>query len=102
MKKYTKLIQVDFFWKLNIRQINQNQKKIPDPSNLSKNTSCNNKVTEIENKIPSNSGLTTNAALTTVEIEIPNISSLVKEKQIITQKLQKVKVNLLIMIVIII
>ena len=39
------------------------------------------KITEIETKIPSISGLATNAALTAVEKKIPNISRLVKKKQ---------------------
>ena len=39
----------------------------------------NAKIKEIEGKIPSISGLTTNAALTVVENKIPNISSLVKK-----------------------
>ena len=38
--------------------------------------------------------MATNAALTTVEIEIPNISCLVKKKQIIKQKLLKLKKKL--------
>ena len=36
-------------------------------------------ITEIEGKIPSISGLTTNAALTAVENKIPNVSNLVKK-----------------------
>ena len=36
-------------------------------------------MTEIENKIPSINGLSTNAALTTVKNKIPNVSSLVKK-----------------------
>ena len=66
---------------------------------LLKKTDCNAKITETEGKIPSISGLATNAALTTVENKIPNISSLVK-KQIITQRLLKLKRNLLIIIMI--
>ena len=46
---------------------------------LLKKTDCNTKITETEGKIPSISGLATNAALTTVENKIPNISSLVKK-----------------------
>ena len=42
-------------------------------------TDYNSKITEIEGKIPSISGLATNAALTAVENKIPNISSLVKK-----------------------
>ena len=40
------------------------------------------KITEIESKIPSISGLATNAALTAIENKIPDISSLVKKKKI--------------------
>ena len=64
---------------------------------LLKKTNYNNKITKIENKIPSISGLSTTSALTAVENKIPNISSLVK-KQIITQTLLKLKRKLLIII----
>ena len=46
-------------------QINQNQKnKIPNASNFVKKSDCNTKIREIENKIPSISGLATTSALT--------------------------------------
>ena len=52
---------------------------IPDTSGLvKKKTDYNAKITEIKGKIPSISGLATNAALTAVENEIPNINSLVQ------------------------
>ena len=41
---------------------------------LLKKTDYSSKITEIENKIPSISGLATNSALTTVENKIPNVS----------------------------
>ena len=41
-----------------------------------KKTDFNAKVTEIEGKIPSISGLATNSALTAVENEISDVSSL--------------------------
>ena len=41
----------------------------------------NTKITEIECKTPTISGLATNAALTAVENKIPNISSLVKKNR---------------------
>ena len=41
-------------------------------------TEFNVKVTEIEGKIPSITGLATNSALTAVENKIPDVSSLVK------------------------
>ena len=46
---------------------------------LLKKTYYNAKITEIENKIPSISGLTTNSALTAVENKIPCFSNLVKK-----------------------
>ena len=47
--------------------------------NLLKNYILIGKITEIENKIPSISGLATDAALTAVENKIHNVSSLVKK-----------------------
>ena len=49
-------------------QINQNQKEnIPDTGRFVKKTDYNAKITEIEGKMPSISGLATNAALSAVE-----------------------------------
>ena len=59
------------------------------------------KITEIESKIPSTSGLATNSALTAVENKIPDISNLVKKKQqIMVQKLVKLKKKLQIIIMV--
>ena len=58
------------------------------------------KLTELENKIPDVSSLGTKTALTAVENKIPSVSSLVKKKQTMTQKLLKLKRNLLIIIMI--
>ena len=44
-----------------------------------KKTDYNAKITEIESKIPSISGLATSAALTAVENKIPDIGNLVKK-----------------------
>ena len=44
-----------------------------------KKTDSNAKVTEIEGKISSITGLATNSALTDVENKIPDVSSLVKK-----------------------
>ena len=61
-------------------QINQNQKqKIADTNGLVKKTDCNAKITEIEGKISSISGLATNAALIAAENKKPNIRNLVKK-----------------------
>ena len=72
------------------------EKKIRNTSGLVKKIDYNTKITEMGNKISRISGLATNAALTTTENKILNVSSLVKKKQIITQKLMKLK-NLLTM-----
>ena len=56
------------------------------------------KLAELENTIPDVSNLATKIALATAENKIP-VSSLVK-KQTITLKLQKLKVNLIIIIMI--
>ena len=76
-------------------QIKQSQKKIPDTIKLIKKSDYNAKISELENKISSISGLLTTSALTAVENKIPNVSSLVK-KQTMTQKLVNLKRNLLI------
>ena len=44
---------------------------------MAKKRDLNAKVTEIQNKISSITGLATNSALTAVENEIPNVSNLV-------------------------
>ena len=60
-------------------QIHQNQKKISDTSDLVKKTDCNSKTSEIENKIPSITGLATISAYTAVQNRIPNYGNLVKK-----------------------
>ena len=71
---------------------------------LSKNTNAkhNAKLTEKEVKIllPSISGLPTTSALTAVENKIHDVSNLVK-KQIMTQKYQTLKINILLQLIII-
>ena len=62
-----------------------------------KKTDFNAKVTEIDGKIPSISGLATNSALTAAENKIPDVSSLVK-RQITMQRLVKLKIKLMITI----
>ena len=90
----------DFLLKTNYNaNKTKSEKKIPDTSDLVKNTDYNTKIAEIEGKIPDISILATETALTTVENKIPSVSNLVK-KQTITQKLQKLKINLIIIIMI--
>ena len=69
------------------------KKKIPNVTDFVNKE----KLTELENKIPDVSNLATKTALTTVENKIPSISNLVK-KQTIILKLQKLKINLIIII----
>ena len=76
------------------------ENKIPDNNGPVKKTDYNTKTAEIEGKISDVSSLATKTALTTVENEIPDINNLVIKKQIMTQKLPKLKRNLLIIIVI--
>ena len=54
-------------------------KKIPDTSDLAKKADLNALITEIENKMPSITGLATNSALTAAENKIPAVSSLEKK-----------------------
>ena len=68
------------------------ENKIPDVINPVKKT----KLTELENKIPNISNVATKTA--TVESKIPSISNLVKKKKTITQRLLKLKINLMIII----
>ena len=57
----------------------QLKNKIPDASKLVKKWYYTAKVNELENNIPSISGLVTTSALTAVENEIPSVSNLVKK-----------------------
>ena len=59
----------------------------------------NAKITEMEGKILSISGLATSAASTVVENKIPNVSSSDK-KQIMTQKYQTLSLNILLRLII--
>ena len=73
---------------------NRTRKKITNVTDFVKKA----KLTELENKIPHVSSLATKTALTTIENKIPSVSNLVKKKQTFTQKLQKLKINLIIII----
>ena len=83
-------------YKLNIKQTKQKIKFLILIILLRK-TDYNTKTTEIEGNIPDIRNLATKIALTTVENKIPNVSNLVK-KQIITLKLQKLRIRLIIII----
>ena len=71
------------------------EKKIPDVTDFFKEA----KLTALENKIPDISNLATKTALTTVENKMAEVSNLVK-KQTVTLMLQKLKINLIIIIMI--
>ena len=59
---------------------------------LLKETDYNSKITEVEGKMHSISGLATTSALTPFENKMPDISNLVK-KQIIMQKYYTLNLN---------
>ena len=61
------------------KKIRDAEKETPDINVLVKKTDYNSKITEIEGKISSISGLATNSALTAVENKIPDIGNLVKK-----------------------
>ena len=69
------------------------EKKIPNVTAFVKKT----KLIELENKIPDVSSLATKTALTAIENKRPSVSNLVK-KQAMTEKLLKLKRNVLIII----
>ena len=68
------------------------ENNIPDTSGLVEDTDYNAKITKIEGKIPDVSNLVTKTALTTVENKIRDVIWL--KKQIMTLKLQKLKISL--------
>ena len=67
-------------------------KRIPDSSDPAKIIDFNGKITEIENKILSITGLATNSALTAVENKTPNVSSLVTKTEY-NPKISDIKKN---------
>ena len=67
-------------------------------SDLAKKTDLNAKITEIEGKIPSITGLATNSALTAVENKIPDVISLVKKTDYDT-KISEIKKKGLVIII---
>ena len=83
-----------------MKQIDQIQKKKFDTSGLVKKTNYDAKVTEIESKIPSISGLATTSTLTAVENKIRDVSNLIK-KQIMTQRYQTLHLSILLQLIII-
>ena len=69
--------------------------KIPYIANLGTNTTLDAKKNEIKNEIPSITNLAT------VENKIPDVSNLVEKKLTITQKLVKLKIKLLLIMIMI-
>ena len=74
----------------------ESEKKIPNVTDFVKKA----KFTELGNKIPDVSSLTAKTGLATIENKIPSVCNLVKKKQTVTLKLQKLKMNLKIIIMI--
>ena len=71
------------------------EKKIPGTTNFVKKSDYNTEISEIEGKIPSISNLATTSALTAFKIKFL-VLVIWSRKQIITQKLLKLKIKVLI------
>ena len=80
--------------------MNEVNGEITSITNLATTTALNAKINEVKNKIPKTTNLATTTALTTVEDKMPNSSDLV-QKLTITQKLVKLKIKLLQIIIMI-
>ena len=74
--------------------------KIPDITNLATNASFSAEINEVKGETFNITNSATNTALTAVENKIPDVIDLVK-KLTITQKLMKLKINLLMIMIII-
>ena len=74
--------------------------KIPDITNLATNASFSAGINEVKGETLNINNSATNTALTAVENKIPDVIDLVK-KLTITQKLMKLKINLLMIMIII-
>ena len=61
----------------------------------------NAKINEVKNETPRITNLATNAVVTAVEYEIPDVRNLVKTKLAITQKFMKLKIKLLLIMIMI-
>ena len=77
----------------------ESENKIPDISGLVKKTDYDVKIWKIKDKTPNATNLGTKTALTTIENKYLMLVVLLK-KQIVTLKLQKLKKNLIIIIMI--
>ena len=62
------------------KKISVTDKKIPYTSRFVKKKDYHAKITEIQGKIPSISGLATNSALTAIKNKMPDVSNLVKNR----------------------
>ena len=74
--------------------------KIPDITNLATNASFSAEISEVKGETLNITNSATNTALTAVENKIPDVIDLVK-KLTITQKLMKLKINLLMIMIMI-
>ena len=72
--------------------------KITDITSLTTNTSLNAKINEVKGEISSITNLAATAAAVIVENKIANTNDLVKKKQIMMQKYQIWKMNILLLL----
>ena len=73
------------------KKISDADKKITVTNKFVKKADYNAKISKIQNKIPSISGLAKNYALTAVENKIPNVSNLAKKKTGYDTKTSKIE-----------
>ena len=69
-------------------------------TNSATKTTLNVRINEVKGEIPNITNLATITAITAVENETPSVTSLVKKKLTVTQRLIKIKTKLLIIIMI--
>ena len=85
--------------KSNVEKNISNADKMAGDLLINIKTDDNTKITKIEGKIPSFSGLSVNAALTAVKNKKTDVSNSVKKKRIMTQKNQTLNQNILLVLI---
>ena len=101
MSKLSEIVKTDVVENVYKAKIKNIENQIPDIINLATNASLNAKINDVKAEISNIINLAMNTVLTAVEsIIIPNVSNLVK-KVTILQKLVKLKIELLLILVMI-
>ena len=101
LSKLSEIVKTDVVENVYKAKIKNIENQIPDIINLATNASLNAKINDVKAEISNIINLAMNTVLTAVEsIIIPNVSNLVK-KVTILQKLVKLKIELLLILVMI-